>query len=206
MNRRAMMKPRLALIALVPLLVALAGCDSGEPVLSGTNFQGATIGGDFALKDRDGTIVSPATFKGKYLIVYFGFTFCPDACPTDVAVMMKGYRLLAKQDPEAAARIQPLFISVDPARDTPAKVGEFADAFGPPLIGLTGTPEQIAAVAKAYKVYYARGEDMPGGYNMDHTRFAYLIGPNGKPVEGLPIERGPEAVAADLATAVEFAL
>jgi protein SCO1/2 len=208
MNRRAMMKPRLALLALVPLLVALAGCDEkkAEPVLGGTNLQGAAIGGDFALKGRDGKTVSPASFKGKYLIVYFGFTFCPDACPTDVAVMMKGYRLLAKQDPKAAAMIQPIFISIDPARDTPAKVGEFADAFGPPLIGLTGTPEQVSAVARAYKVYYARGEDMPGGYTMDHSRIAYLIGPGGKPIEGLPIERGPQAVAGDLAAAVEFAL
>jgi protein SCO1 len=198
MNRRAMMKPLTALV----LALSVTACGSEQP-LRGTDLAGATIGGPFTLADRAGKPVRWEDFAGKYRIVYFGYTFCPDACPTDVAVLMRGYNAFAKAHPGEAGRVQPLFVSIDPARDTPARVGEFADAFGPPLVGLTGTPEQVAGAAKAFKVFYGKGEESAGGYLMDHSRIAYLMDPAGKPIEGLPIEQGAEAVAADLAAAVK---
>lgn len=202
MNRRAMKKPFLA--AAVLFSVMLSGCDeAATPDLVGTNLQGASIGGDFTLSDKDGNRVRWVDFSGKYRIVYFGFTFCPDACPLDLRNLMQGFAKFEKAHPDRAAKVQPIFITIDPARDTPEKVGEFAAAFHPRLIGLTGSPAEIDQAVKAFKGYYARGADMPGGYNMDHTRIAYLMDPQGKPIEGLPIEQGADAVAADLTAAVK---
>jgi protein SCO1/2 len=120
----------------------------------------------------------------------------------DVGVLMQGFKRFATAHPAAAAKVQPIFVSIDPARDTPAKVGEFADAFGAPLIGLTGTPAQIKAATAAFKSYYGKGAQSGGGYLMDHSRHAFLMDPAGKPIEALPLDKGPEAVAADLALAV----
>ena len=200
MNRFAMMKPHPLLFA----LALLSGCGTQTaPALRGTDLVGASIGGDFTLVGRDGKTVTSADFAGKYRIFYFGYTFCPDACPTDVGVLMRGFHAFAKAHPDQAAKAQPIFVSIDPARDTPAKVGEFADAFGAPLIGLTGSAEQVKAAADAFRAYFKRGADSGGGYLMDHSRIAYLIGPDGKPIEGLPVEQGADAVAADLAAAIK---
>ena len=170
--------------------------------MSGTALDGAAIGGDFTLTDQTRKTVRYADFAGRYRIVYFGYTFCPDACPLDVGIMMQGLRRFVAAHPAAAGQIQPMFITIDPARDTPAKVGEFAAAFGHPLIGLSGSPAQIAVVVKAFRVYAARGKDTPGGYLMDHSRFAYLMDRAGRPIEALPTDQGADAVAADLALAV----
>lgn len=196
MNRRAMLRPRFAIAA--ALLFAVSGCsrsqESGPPPLAG-----ASIGGDFALIDKAGRPVRFHDFAGKYRIVYFGYTFCPDACPMDVQKMMQGYAKFAKARPEFAARVQPLFVSIDPVRDTPAAVGEFAAAFSPKLIGLTGTEAQVAEAAKMFKAYYTKGEPTKdGGYLMDHSRIAYLMDPQGKPLALLPIDQTPDAVAESL--------
>ena len=151
------------------------------------------------LIDKAGKPVRWDDFAGKYRIVYFGFTFCPDACPTDVAVMIQGLARFEKTHGAAAADIQPIFISIDPARDTPAKVGEFAAAFSPRLLGLTGTAAQVDGAAKAFKAYYAKGNESAGGYLMDHSRVAYLMDRDGKPLSMLPVDQGADAVAADLA-------
>ena len=162
--------------------------------------EGARIGGDFALIDKAGKPVRFHDFAGKYRIVYFGYTFCPDACPLDMQELIQGYAKFAKAEPDVAARVQPLFVSIDPARDTPAAVGEFAAAFSPNLIGLTGSEAQVAEAAKMFKAYYAKGEPTKdGGYLMDHARIAYLMDPAGKPLAILPIDQTPEAVAESLA-------
>jgi protein SCO1/2 len=199
MNRRAMTKPlaRLlpALLAMIAPL-ALTACEQREP----PPLAGAAIGGPFTLVDKAGKTVRWADFAGKWRIVYFGYTWCPDACPTDVGVMMRGFDRFAKDHPDLAGEVQPLFITVDPARDTPARVGEFAAAFSPRLLGLTGTPAQIDQAAKAFAAYYARGKDQPGGgYLMDHSRVAYLMDRDGKPVAMLPVDKDDKAVAAELA-------
>ncbi len=197
MNRRAMMKPKTLIASLaLACILPLAGCTPREtPPLAG-----AQIGGEFTLTDKDGKAVRWAVFAGKWRIVYFGYTFCPDACPTDVNVMMRGFDRFAKAHPGEAAEVRSIFITIDPARDTPARVGEFAAAFGPQLIGLTGTAEQVDTAAKAFLAYYAKGTEMPGGgYLMDHSRIAYLMDREGKPVAMLPVDKGPDAVAAELA-------
>ncbi len=175
----------------------LAGCGHGSD--APPPLAGAAIGGPFTLTGKTGATVRWSDFAGKYRIVYFGYSFCPDACPTDVAVVMRGLDRFTKSDPALGAQIVPLFITIDPARDTPKVVGQFAAAFSPRLIGLTGSQAQIDAAAKAFAVYHARGKSTPGGYLMDHSRVAYLMGRGGEPIDTLPIEQGPDAVAAELA-------
>jgi protein SCO1/2 len=179
--------------------LALAGCGSGGPAQE-PPLAGAAIGGDFALTGSAGQTVRWADFAGKYRIVYFGYTFCPDVCPTDMQRMAQGLKLLAAEHPDKAARIVPLFITLDPERDTPAVVGEFAGAFSPDIVGLTGTREQIDAAAKAFAVFHGRGEPQPGGgYLVDHSNVTYLFGPEGEPIATLPTDKGAAAVAAELA-------
>lgn len=196
MNRRAM-TIRIAFCFAAAL--ALSACGSGSAPAERPPLEGAKIGGAFTLSDKAGRTVRWSDFAGKYRIVYFGYTFCPDACPMDVQQMMQGFARFAKAEPALAGEVQPIFISIDPARDTPARVGEFAAAFSPRLLGLTGTAPQVADAAKAFAAYYAKGKETAGGYLMDHSRVAYLMDRAGKPIAMLPIDKGPDAVAAELA-------
>jgi protein SCO1/2 len=192
MNRRAMLRS-LTLLAAVLLGACSPRAETPPPL------AGARIGGDFTLIDKTGETVRFHDFRGKYPVVYFGYTFCPDVCPLDVQHLMQGYNRFAKADPEAAAKVQPIFVSIDPERDTPAVVGEFAAAFSPRLIGLTGSPEQVAEAAKMFAAYYRKGDPQPGGgYLMDHSRAAYLMGSQGQPIALLPVDEGAEAVAKEL--------
>lgn len=198
MNRRAM--PRLVPAIAAALFLASGACTPGVQETGSPPLEGAKIGGDFALIDKAGNAVRFHDFAGQYRIVYFGYTFCPDACPLDVQKMMQGYAKFAKAEPKVAARVQPLFVSIDPARDTPSAVGEFAASFSPRLIGLTGSEAQVAAAAKMFKAYYTKGEPTTdGGYLMDHSRIAYLMDPAGKPLALLPIDQTADAVAESLA-------
>ena len=140
-----------------------------------------------------------ATIDGKYRIVYFGYTYCPDACPFDVQRLMKGYNAFKEAEPELAVQVQPIFISVDPDRDTPEVVGEFTAAFSEDLLGLTGTPEQVDKAAKAFIAPYAKVQ-AGDSYLMDHPRIGYLMGRKGEPIAFLPVEKegGEEDVAAEL--------
>ncbi len=181
---------------IVPCLgLLLAACTpAATPPL-----EGARIGGPFTLVSEDGKTVTDRNFLGKYRIVYFGYTYCPDVCPTDVAALMKGLHEFAKSDPARAARIVSLFITVDPARDTGPVLRSFTDQFDPQLIGLTGSADAIAAAAKAYGVAYsAQTPSAPGVYMVDHSNAAYLMDPDGKPLALLPSDEGAKAVAAEL--------
>jgi len=203
MNRRAMTKVFPHALALACLFaLPLAACGT-SPQQEAAPLAGAAIGGEFNLIDKAGKPVRWADFRGKYRIVYFGYTFCPDACPTDVGIAIKGLDQFAKGHAALAEQVQPIFISIDPARDTPEVVGQFAAAFSPRLIGLTGTPTEIDKAAKAFAVYHQRGKDTAGGYLMDHSRVVYLMGRNGEPIAMLPVDKGAPAVAADLATWVK---
>ena len=137
----------------------------------------AEVGGDFTLTDSQGRRRSLTEFRGKWVLLYFGFTTCPDVCPTDLMEVGKAVRDLGAR----AERVQPLFVTLDPERDRPAVVGEYAAAFHPRLIGLTGTAEETARVARRYKVFWERVA-VPGGlgYTIDHAAFTYLIRPDGK--------------------------
>jgi protein SCO1/2 len=195
MNDRPLFRLALALGVIAALPLAACGQSGSEPPL-----KGAAIGGPFTLTDQDGRQVSERDFAGRYRITYFGFTYCPDVCPTDMQTIAQGLRLFEKEHPALGAKVQPIFISVDPGRDGPAELKQFVGAFHPRLVGLTGTPQQVAAVAKSHGVYYARQEPAKGatGYNVDHSRVATLFGPDGKPIAILPYDQGPEAVAAEL--------
>jgi protein SCO1/2 len=194
MNERA--KPRFLLALSAGL--ALAAC-SGAPA-EAPPLEGARLGGPFTLTDQDGrSLASETAFKGKYRLVYFGFTYCPDVCPVDLQNIGQALRQLEKSDPAQAAKVQPIFITTDPERDTPAVLKEYVAAFHPRLIGLTGTPQQIADVAKLHGVYYAKGEKSgESGYLVDHSRIALLFAPDGKPIAILPHEKGAPAIAAEL--------
>jgi len=203
MNRRAMNKLKTAFIAAL-LSISLSACgQAADEPITGTDIAGTPIGGAFTLTDKHGKTVTWDQFKGQYRMVYFGYTFCPDVCPVDVAVMMQGFAKFERAHPTRAAKLQPVFISVDPARDTPQAVGEFAAAFSPKLIGLTGTQAQVDQAIKAFRAYAARGKDSAGGYLMDHSRNTYLMDPDGKPIEVLPTDKGAETVAKDLAISVK---
>lgn len=200
MNRRAMAHNLRSLFAAIAATCTFALAACGGAPTENPPLQGATIGGDFTLTGKDGKPVRYADFSGKYRIVYFGYTFCPDVCPIDLQNIAQGLRLFAKDKPEAAAKIQPIFITIDPERDTPQVVGAYAANFGPSVIGLSGSPDQIAAVAKQWAVYYEKRDGgSPAEYLMDHSRAAYLMGPQGEPIALLPAEKDAKAVAADLA-------
>lgn len=202
MNHGAMPTPRRRSIAVLSTLclplALLAGCGSQAPAAEAP-LAGAAIGGPFELVDKTGKTVRWSDFDGKYRIVYFGYTYCPDACPFDMQRLVKGYNAFKQAEPELAAQVQPIFISVDPDRDTPAIVGEFTAAFSKDLLGLTGTPEQVDKAAKAFVAPYAKVET-GDSYLMDHPRIAYLMGRKGEPIALLPVEKegGEEEVAAEL--------
>jgi len=191
-------KPAL-LAAFAAAAFSLAGCTDAPEPLSEAPLAGADIGGDFTLTNQAGERVSWADFRGTHTIVYFGFTYCPDICPTDMQRMAQGLRIATERDPEIEYKVKPVFITVDPERDTPEVVGEFVSAFDDDIVGLTGTAEEIAAAASAFRVYYSRGEDTPGGgYLVDHSAIVYLFGPDGEPIATLPTDRGAEAVADEI--------
>ncbi len=194
---------------LIPLLL-LAACDNApaQPDLSTAPLAGATIGGDFTLTDQNGKQRTYAEFDGKYRIVYFGYTNCPDICTPDVQNLMAGLKAFEKDQPALASKIQPMFITVDPSRDTPAVLKQFTSAFHPRLIGLTGSEADIAAAAKNFAVYHARVEgSQPDAYLMSHSQQPYLMAPDGKPLAILPADQpktdanegAPALVTAELA-------
>ncbi|WP_073975130.1 SCO family protein [Erythrobacter donghaensis] len=184
----------------IALSLALSACGGTATPAADAPLAGAAIGGDFALRNSKGEPVRWSDFAGKYRVVYFGYTFCPDVCPTDMQRVAQGLKALKASDPDKAGKIVPIFITIDPERDTQAVVGEFAAAFSPDIVGLTGTPEQIAATAKTFKVFYQKGEAQPGGgYLVDHSNVVYLFGPDGAPIATLPTDQGAKAVAAELA-------
>ncbi len=181
---------------LLALMLLVGGCGSAPEA---PPLAGARIGGPFTLTGEDGKPVSDTQFAGQYRIVYFGYTFCPDVCPVDLRNLMLGFKTFEKTDGEAAANVQPLFISVDPARDTPAILAEYTNAFHPRLLGLTGTDVQLEAAKKAFAVFASKGEDKGNGaYLVDHSRVAYLFGPKGEPIAILSHDGTPQVIADEL--------
>lgn len=188
--------------------LALAACGplggSPAPDLATAPLAGAAIGGDFALTDKDGKTVRWSDFAGQWRIVYFGYTFCPDVCPVDAAAIGQGLSAFEKAEPNLGAKVTPIFVTVDPERDTPAVVGEFAGNFHPRMVGLTGTPDAVKATAKKFAVWFEKGEPTEGengdaGYMVGHTNQTVLFDPGGNPIALLPTDQGGAAVAAEIA-------
>jgi len=193
-----MYMPRLMLAPAALLVATLSCCSSQSTPPAQPPLAGARIGGPFTLVDQNGRTVTNRDFAGRYRIMYFGYTFCPDVCPTDAQNIGAGLRLLEQRDPALARRVVPIFISVDPARDTPAVLKQFVVAFHPRMVGLTGNPTEIARVAKEYGIFFARGKGTKDGYLMEHSRQIYLMDPAGKPLALLP-EAPPQALADEIA-------
>lgn len=168
--------------------LALRDADAG----AGT----ATVGGPFSLIDPQGRTVTDADFRGKVMLVYFGYTHCPDVCPTDLTAMGEAVRLLGP----AAGNLAPIFITLDPQRDTPGVMGEFVQLIDPQVTGLSGPPAATAAAAKAYRVYYAKVEkpDDPDGYGIDHSAYMYLMGRDGKFLTVFRHGSDPDTIAAGI--------
>jgi cytochrome oxidase Cu insertion factor (SCO1/SenC/PrrC family) len=167
------------------------------PIGSGT----ALVGGPFALTDHNGKRVTDQDFRGKYMLIFFGFTYCPDVCPSELQVMSAA---LDKLGPEAD-KIQPIFITIDPERDTPEAMKAYVANFHPRLVGLTGSSEDVAQVAKAYRVYYAKakGSENQADYLMDHSTILYLMGPDGKFVKHFTYGTEAEGLAEGLRAAIQ---
>lgn len=153
------------------------------------------IGGPFRLRAGDGREVTEADFRGRWMLVYFGYTRCPDACPTALQDMANA---LDAMGADAKQKVAIVFITIDPERDTPAVVQDYVSAFNAPITGLSGTPEQIAAVAKAYRVYYAKHPRRGEEYDMDHSSIIYVMDPRGRFVANFTHETAPDAIAAKL--------
>lgn len=175
--------------------LALAGCNNG-PRFNTLDIADGGIGGDFQLTDQRGQARTLADFRGKVVVLFFGYTSCPDVCPTGLAVLRD---VLAQLGPKAAGRVQVLFISVDPQRDTPAQLAGYMDAFDPGFLGLTGTPEQIARAAKSFKVIYKVQDDVSSGrYTVDHTAGSFILDPQGRVRLFARYGETAERIAADL--------
>lgn len=204
MNLGAMTKPRparkslLRITLLAAALLALPACGKGDAGAERPPLAGAAVGGPFTLMGKDGKTVRWSDFDGRWRIVYFGYTFCPDACPTDMSVIGHALEKLEKTRPDLTPRVVPIFITVDPERDTPAIVGQFAAAFSPRVVGLTGPKAEIDKTAREFAVYSEKGAATPGGYLINHSRIVYLMGPKGEPISMLPADKGPDAVAAEI--------
>ena len=177
----------LVLCFAVVLLVTGRG---SAPLASGS----AAIGGPFKLVDQNGKSISDQDLKGRPFLVFFGFTHCPEVCPTALFDISE---VLNKLGPDAD-KVNALFVTVDPERDTPEKLKEYLSSFNPRLIGVGGDAEALAAVAKAYRVYYKKVPLKDGDYTMDHTAIVYLMDKNGQFVAPFSLRRRPEESAAEL--------
>ena len=161
--------------------------------VAGSPLAGA-IGGPFQLVDQNGKTVTEADLRGKWSLIYFGYTHCPDACPTalnDISIALS--ELGVKRD-----QVRPVFITVDPERDTPKVLKDYVTAFDAPIVGLTGTPEQVAKAAKGYRVYYAKHTEPGGDYSMDHSSVIYVMDPEGRFTATFTPDSSPEDIAARL--------
>lgn len=182
--------------ALATLVVGLALFWHPEPPARALPQATGGRGGDFTLMSAKGP-VSLSDFRDKLVLIYFGYTYCPDICPTSLVATAEGLKQLT---PAEQARVSMLFISVDPERDSPARLKEYAEFFHPAITGVTGDPEALADIAKRYGVFYAKqkAETASGGYVVDHTSETYVVAPGGKLVGKIAHAAPPEVVVAEI--------
>ena len=177
--------------------LSLAGCDraGSSARFNGADITGAEYARTLALPDQNGQPRTLADFKGKVTVVFFGYTQCPDACPTTMAELAQVKKLLGKD----GERLQGVFVTIDPERDTPQVLKPYMESFDPSFVALRGTPEQTAATAKEFKVFYAKSPGKtPDSYSMDHTAGSYVFDTQGRVRLFESYGRGAEALAADL--------
>jgi protein SCO1/2 len=183
-------------LACVVFSAPLAANEAAEPspteLIEGLLSGRAPVGGPFELTDQTGHRRTDADFRGKLVVLYFGYTYCPDVCPTE----LQSISLALDKLGAAAEAVQPVFITVDPERDTPARLADFVSSFHPRLIGLTGSLADIKKTAIAYRTFFAKNSTAtPGDYSVDHTGFIYLVGKDGRYLGFLPPGVSPDEIA-----------
>jgi protein SCO1/2 len=183
---------------LAGLLLGGCGGGDGEAGFKGTDISGADFGRSLALTDHDGRRVTLETFRGKLVVLFFGYTHCPDVCPTTLSDMAQAFKLMG---PDASGKIQVLFASVDPERDTPETLKAYVPYFHESFLGLYGTPEEVARAANEFKVVYRKHVE-PGatGYLVDHSAGSYVLDGQGRLRLYLPFAHPPQDIAQDLNT------
>jgi protein SCO1/2 len=202
-----MTRTRLIRIAILSLVALVAAAGAAYWQVSGelearraaparedfvSPYAAAGVGGPFELVDHTGATVTRQDFRGRFLLIYFGYTYCPDVCPTELYEMVTARDMLG----ERAGRVQPVFVSIDPERDTVERMADYVALYHPDLIGLTGSPDQIEAAAQAYRVFYRRVESPEfAEYLMDHSSQVYLVGPEGRVLDMFSPGTAPEAMA-----------
>lgn len=190
---------QLICVLMVFMLGTLAGCQSqsASVTLYGTDITGADFAKSFKLTDHSGKVRTLADFKGQVVLLFFGYTHCPDICPTTMADLAKAMKLLG----EDSRRVQVLFVTVDPERDTPQLLAQYVPSFYPSFLGLYGTLDEIAATASDYKIYYSKqASDGQAKYTIDHSAGVYAYDPDGRIRIYLKYGQKPEQIASDLKT------
>lgn len=202
MQRRHALQTLLLGATSVTAASLLLGCKPQPLSLEGVDITGAVYGKDFPLPDAHGQPRSIKEFAGKVVVVFFGYTQCPDVCPTTLQELVEAKALLGAQ----GDRLQGIFVSLDPERDTPAVLRAYAEAFDPEMVALTGSPEQIAAVAKDFKVFFKKVEGkQPGSYTMDHSAGLYMYDPQGQLRAYHRYGQGAQALAKDAKALIDQA-
>jgi protein SCO1/2 len=193
------MRKRLA-FAFLALMSAgsLAWAQSSPPAAPAAS-EAEPIGGSFMLVDQNGRAVSDEDFRGSFLLIAFGYTNCPDVCPTTLMTMASALNAMG---PDAKA-IRPIFISVDPARDTPARLKEYVESFGDNFVGLTGPEAYVASVARKFRISIAKTPSPSGGYSVDHTAGLFLVGPDGAFIKRFGYDMPARDLAASLSELVK---
>ena len=192
--------PSRPLIIMIAAVLVIAASFGALTIWQGSTNAGGTggkalIGGPFTLTDQTGKRVTEKDFEGRFMIAYFGYTFCPDFCPLGLSTITEALELL---DEDEANEIAPVFFSVDPKRDTMETLADYVTHFHPRMQGLTGTDEEVAAAAKAYRIYYNIPPDQGEDYAVDHSTFIYLMGPDGSYRTHFNHNATPEEIAEQL--------
>ena len=191
---KGLLRTCVAPLTLALAILLLAGCSDQKPVFVGSDISGTHLGRGLSLMGMDGKPFTDERFKGKVTLIFFGFTQCPDVCPTTLAELAEVLKMLGDQ----ASNVQILMITVDPERDTPAILTEYIKAFDDRILGLTGSLAEIKQAASLYKAYYAKVPQAAGQYTMDHSASFYLIDKKGESRVLVPNNSGAAAIAKDL--------
>lgn len=184
----------LARVAALAAAIALAGCGPDKAKFKGSDVTGSAFGRDFALTDHDGRARTLADWKGRVVVLFFGYTQCPDVCPTTLSTLAEAMKALGPD----ADRVQVLFASVDPDRDTAELLRQYVPAFDPRFVALRGTREELEAAARQFKVYYEK-VPTPGTYTMNHTAGTFVLDRQGRLRLLIPYGAGVDVVSHDIA-------
>lgn len=190
----------LVIAAVIGATAVILWQTSEQPRLAGSVnvSRGVQIGGPFTMTDHTGQPVTEKMLEGRYSLIYFGYTFCPDVCPTELQDMSVALDLAG----EAGEKVLPVFVTIDPARDGQQQMADYVAAFHPRMVGLRGTEEQTAAIAKAYRVYYAPVNQDDDYYLMDHSNFIFFMDPDGKNIAIFNGDTSPQTIADGIREAV----